>query len=262
MERGELEEELSEWLEGRGVEGAWEMAPTFADIGLEVDDLARATQGVPEEALEDVVAWLAGGIESDRMVLEINQAAGRISDLVASIKTYSHMDRSQDHKPTDVRAGLDNTLTMLGHKVKARSIAVMREYEEDLPLVPANAGELNQVWTNLIDNAVDAMGDEGRLTLRAKTNDLWIEVEIEDDGPGIPPEMRSVIFEPFFTTKEVGVGTGLGLGIAQRIVRTHQGHIEVRSRPRETVMCVRLPIERMSPLQGSDSPGSAAPLSE
>ena len=122
-------------------------------------------------------------------------------------------------------------------------------YEEALPLIPANAGELNQVWTNLIDNAIDAMGTGGRLTLRAGTADLWVEVEIEDDGPGIPEDLRSVIFEPFFTTKEVGVGTGLGLGIGQRIDRTHQGHIEVRSRPGETVMCVRLPIERISPVE-------------
>jgi signal transduction histidine kinase len=262
MERGQLEEELSEWLEVRGVGGAWEMAPTFADVGLRVENLAGATEDVPEEALEDVVAWLAGGIESDRMVVEINAAAGRISGLVASIKTYSHMDRSQDHKPTDVRAGLDNTLTMLGHKLKARAVVMAREYEEGLPLIPANAGELNQVWTNLIDNAIDAMGDEGRLTLRAQRNDLWVEVEIEDDGPGIPPELRSVIFEPFFTTKEVGVGTGLGLGIAQRIVKTHQGHIEVRSRPGETVMCVRLPIERSSPLRPSTPNGPLAPAEE
>jgi signal transduction histidine kinase len=249
LQRSELEDRLTDWMDDRGIEGSWEMAATFADVGLPLEDLADATADVPSEALGDVLAWLAGGLESDRIVVELGDAAGRISDLVASVKTYSHMDRSQDHKPTDVRVGLDNTLTMLGHKLKAKSITVERRYEEALPLIPANAGELNQVWTNLIDNAIDAMGTGGRLTLRAGTADLWVEVEIEDDGPGIPEDLRSVIFEPFFTTKEVGVGTGLGLGIGQRIVRTHQGHIEVRSRPGETVMCVRLPIERISPVE-------------
>jgi signal transduction histidine kinase len=196
-----------------------------------------------------VFAWLNGGIESDRIVLEITSAATRISDLVASIKTYSHMDRSQEHKPTDVRIGLDNTVTMLGHKLKAKDIALVRQYRDDLPLIPANAGELNQVWTNLIDNAIDAMDRGGTLTLRARTNDMWVEIEIEDEGPGIPEEVRSRIFEPFFTTKDVGVGTGLGLGIALRIVRTHQGDIEVKSRPGKTTMCIRLPVRRTSPVQ-------------
>lgn len=143
---------------------------------------------------------------------------------------------------TDVREGIDNTLTMLGHKLKKKTIQLVREYAEDVPLIPDNAGELNQVWTNLVDNAIDAVEDEGEVILRVRSNDRWLEVEIADDGPGIPEHIRSRIFEPFFTTKDVGVGTGLGLGIANRIVKTHQGHIEVRSRPGETVMCVRLPV--------------------
>ena len=182
---------------------------------------------------------LGGGIDSDRIVEEIKTASGRISELVASIKTYSHMDRSSEHKPTDVRLGVDNTLKMLGHKLKEKEIQLVREYQDDLPMIPANTGELNQVWTNLLDNAIDAVDQGGELILRARLNDLWVEVEIVDDGPGIPEEILSHIFEPFFTTKDVGVGTGLGLGIAMRIVETHQGHIEVKSRPGETVMCVR-----------------------
>ena len=176
------------------------------------------------------------------IVGEIRAASGRISELVSSIKTYSHMDRSPAHKPTDVRVGIDNTLTMLGHVLKQKEIRVERDYEEDLPRIPANEGELNQIWTNLIDNAIDVMDERGTLTLGAKRNDMWVEVEVQDDGPGIPDEIRPRIFEPFFTTKGVGEGTGLGLGIAQRIANTHQGHIEVRSRPGETVMCVRLPV--------------------
>jgi len=242
MERGTLEDEVTEWLEEREVEGAWDIAPTLVEAGVgtgALDDLAGT---LPDAALDDVLAWLAGGIEADHLVAEIQQAAGRISDLVASIKTYSHMDRSPEHKPTDVRSGLDNTVTMLGHKLKAKSIRLERDYQEDLPTVPANAGELNQVWTNLIDNAIDASPEGGTITLRARRHDVSVEVEVTDEGPGIPEEVRARIFEPFFTTKEVGVGTGLGLGIAQRIVRTHQGDIEIRSTPGRTVMCVRLPL--------------------
>jgi signal transduction histidine kinase len=242
LEATAAEEELNEWLEEREVPEPWDMAATFAEAGIRRDQLDRVLSTVSDEAIGDVLAWLSGGIESDRIVSEINQASERISDLVASIKTYSHMDRSSEHRPTDVRKGLDNTLTMLGHKLKTKNIAVERHYEDDLPLIQANPGELNQVWTNLIDNAIDAMDEGGRLALRGSRNDMWVEVEVIDNGSGIPDDVRSQIFEPFFTTKEVGVGTGLGLGIARRIVRTHQGDIEVRSSPGGTVMCVRLPI--------------------
>jgi signal transduction histidine kinase len=242
LERSAREDGLLEWLEAHGVDEAWELAPTFSEAGMSVDDLEDLARHVPGEALGDGLAWLSGGVDSDRLVGEISAAAGRISELVASIKIYSHMDRSAEHRPTDVRPGLDNTVTMLGHKLKAKSIRLVRDYPEDLPLIPANAGELNQVWTNLIDNAIDAMDQGGELILRTRLNDLWLEIEIIDDGPGIPEAIRAKIFDPFFTTKEVGVGTGLGLGIAMRIVQTHQGHIEVRSRPGQTIMCVRLPV--------------------
>ena len=247
LERSEREDEMLEWLENHHVGEPWEVAATFSEANLCVKDLEDMAHNVPEAALPDVIAWLGGGITSDRIVEEIKAAAGRISELVASIKTYSHMDRSHEHKPTDVRLGLDNTIQMLGHKLKEKAIRLVREYQEDLPLIPANAGELNQVWTNLMDNAIDAMGEDGELILKTRLNDLWVEVEIIDDGPGIPEEIRSHVFEPFFTTKDVGVGTGLGLGIAMRIVETHQGHIEVRSRPGQTEMCVRLPIARSAP---------------
>jgi signal transduction histidine kinase len=244
LELSEREDEVAEWLDGRGVPEAWDVGATFSEVGLTVDHLEDLARHVPPEALADTMAWLAGGIESDRIVGEIAASAQRISELVASIKTYSHMDRSSVHAPTDVRSGLDNTVTMLGHKLKRKAIRLERDYPADLPLILANAGELNQVWTNLIDNAIDALGEGGQLELRARRNDAWVEVEVVDDGPGIPEEIRTHIFEPFFTTKEVGVGTGLGLGIARRIVNTHQGHMEVRSKPGRTVMCVRLPIER------------------
>jgi len=241
LDRADVEDALIEWLETRGLENAWEVADALADAGVTEADLDEIADQVPDSALADALRWLAAGLESRRLIGEIGSAAGRISALVASIKTYSHMDRSPEHKPTNVREGIDNTVTMLNHKLKKKAIRLTREYDDDLPSIAANAGELNQVWTNLIDNAIDAMSEGGSLILRASRSSEWVEVEVVDDGPGIPQEIRSRIFEPFFTTKDVGVGTGLGLGIADRIVKTHGGHIEVRSRPGETVMCVRLP---------------------
>jgi signal transduction histidine kinase len=157
------------------------------------------------------------------------------------------MDRSPEHKRVDVREGLDNTLTMLGHKVKKKSIRLARDYEEGLPPIPGNAGELNQVWTNLLDNAID---DGGELRIEARQEDAGVAVRVIDSGPGIPEEVRPRIFEPFFTTKGVGEGTGLGLDVAMRIVKTHQGHIEVQSRPGRTEMCVRLPVSPGRPPAG------------
>jgi signal transduction histidine kinase len=243
LARAEREDALVAWLDGRGVEDAWDVAAHLADGGMTEGDLEDLAGHLPESALSDAIRWVAAGLESARLIGEIGTAANRISALIASIKTYSHMDRSPEHKPTDVRNGIDNTLTMLNHKLNGKEIQLAREYPDDVPMIAANAGQLNQVWTNLIDNAIDAAGEGGSLTLRVSTRDRWVEVEVVDDGPGIPKDIRPRIFEPFFTTKDVGAGTGLGLGIANRIVRTHGGHIEVRSRPGETVMCVRLPIE-------------------
>jgi signal transduction histidine kinase len=242
LERSEREDNLSAWLEDRGFESSWEMAPTFADAGLTVDDLEKFAGNIPEPLIRDAIAWVEGELGASRMVEEISSAAGRISELIASVKTYSHMDRSSEHQPTDVREGLDNTLTMLGHKIKEKGIRLARDYQEDLPTIPANGGELNQVWTNLIDNAVDAMGDGGELRIEVEGDDSDVDVRIIDNGPGIPDDIQHRIFEPFFTTKGVGEGTGLGLDIALRIVKTHQGQIDVQSTPGRTQVCVRLPF--------------------
>jgi signal transduction histidine kinase len=250
LDRGELEEALQAWMEERGVAQAWEIAGTFADEGLTLADLETFAGRVPRAVLGDALAWVGGVLGADRTVAEIASSSARISELVASVKTYSHMDRSPEHKPTDVREGLDNTLTMLGHKLKKKSIRLARDYGEDLPLIPANAGELNQVWTNLIDNAIDAIDDDGELRIEATREDAWVAVRVIDSGPGIPDEVRPRIFEPFFTTKGVGEGTGLGLDIAMRIVKTHQGHIDVESKPGRTEMCVRLPVSPARPTAG------------
>ena len=245
FERGELEEELTTWLEARGVTQGWEIAGTFADAGIGVEDIESFEGKIPAVALVDALGWVECGIAAERMVAEIGSSSERITSLITSVKTYSHMDRSSEHKLTDVREGLDNTITMLRHKLERKNIRLARNYEEDLPMIPANAGELNQVWTNLIDNAIDVMEEGGELLIETKQNESRVEVDVIDDGPGIPDDVRPRIFDPFFTTKGVGEGSGLGLDIAQRIVRTHGGHIDVRSKPGRTEMRVKLPISRL-----------------
>jgi signal transduction histidine kinase len=250
LQRGEREEELEDWLGPRGVPESWRIAGTFADVGLSVEALEDSAGRIPAAALGDALAWVEVGLAAERTVAEISSASERISSLIASIKTYSHMDRSSEHKPTDVREGLDNTLTILAHKIRKKAIRLSRDYQEDLPRISANAGELNQVWTNLIDNAIDAVGEGGAVAVEAKQMDASLVVKVIDDGPGIPDDLRPHIFEPFFTTKGVGEGTGLGLDIALRIVRIHRGRIDVESRPGHTEMRVQLPV---SPEGGSGS---------
>ena len=250
LDRSELEEALQAWLEDHEVAQAWEIAGTFADEGLTLADLETFAGRVPQPILGDALAWVAGVLSADRTVGEIASSSARISQLIASVKTYSHMDRSSEHKPVDVREGLDNTLTMLGHKLKKKSVRLARDYSEELPLIPGNAGELNQVWTNLVDNAIDAMDDGGELRIEVRQEEGCVAVRVIDSGHGIPDEVRSHIFEPFFTTKGVGEGTGLGLDIATGIVKTHQGNIDVQSKPGRTEMCVRLPVSPTQPAAG------------
>ena len=252
LERSDREDSLLTWLEGHGVERPWEVAGELSDTGVAIQHLESLAAQVSTEVLPISVGWVAERIAADRMIDEIASATKRMSELVASIKTYSHMDRSSEHKPTDVREGLDNTITMIGHKIKANDIALERNYQDDLPTVPGNAGELNQVWTNLIDNAIDAMKDGGVLQLSASAKDACVEIKITDSGPGISDDVRPHVFEPFFTTKDVGEGTGLGLDIAMRIVRAHQGQIDVDSRPGRTEIRVLLPQSPVVPVGDED----------
>ncbi|BDP43692.1 sensor histidine kinase (plasmid) [Deinococcus aetherius] len=240
LERGDREDELAGWLDGRSVPGAWDLAPVLVEAGVEPGDLDALAGRVPEIALTASVRHLGATLAVDALTREVEDSAGRISDLVGAIKEHTHQDRAP-RAPTDVRRGLDSTLTLLGHKLR-RGVRVEREDDPDLPLIEANAGELNQVWTNLIDNAVDAMNGRGRLLVRAVRSGGSLLVEIVDDGPGIPEGVRAHIFEPFFTTKPVGVGSGLGLDISRRIVRGHGGDLNVTSRPGETRFQVRLPL--------------------
>jgi signal transduction histidine kinase len=241
LERGAKEDELSDWLEVHGVPQAWDAAEALVEAGFGVADL-DALAAVGKEKVPPLLAWLAATIESDRLTQEIAAAAARISELVGSVKTYSHLDHAPDMQPTDVRQGIDSTLIMLGHELKAKAIRVVREDAKDLPLITAHPGELNQVWTNLIDNAVDALPAGGELRIETAREAAHVVVRVIDNGSGIPTDIQTRIFEPFFTTKGVGDGTGLGLDIVQRIVRQHAGQIDVESQPGRTAFTVRLPL--------------------
>ncbi len=242
LERSDLEDEVALWLEDRGVADGWDLSPTLAGAGLDTAWLDGLSGRVPEEALGEVLGWLAAQLAGEELLGEIEASSGRVSELVKAIKTYTHMDKAAS-KEVDVPSGLDSTLVMLGHKLKKGDVEVVKDYEEDLPPVCGHAGELNQVWTNLLDNAIDAVEGHGKIGVRAGRENGRVLVEISDDGPGIPEDVRERMFEPFFTTKDVGKGTGLGLDISRRVVvDDHGGDIRVESRPGETRFQVRLPI--------------------
>jgi signal transduction histidine kinase len=243
LERSDREDEVTTWLEDHGVEEAWDLSPTLVGAGLDVDWLENLADRLSNgTSLGDVLAWLASEITGDELLREIRQASTRISELVGAVKSYSHMDKASQ-KEADVHEGLDNTLVMLGHKLKKGNVEVVREYTEDLPRVCAHGSELNQVWTNLVDNAIDAVAGEGHIKIRTARENDRVLVEISDNGPGIPEEIRDRIFEPFFTTKDVGKGTGLGLDVSYRIVvGRHGGDIRVLSKPGDTRFQVRLPM--------------------
>ena len=234
---GDAEDELAAWLEDRGVEEAWDLAPALVTAGVQEGDLAGLP--VPAGELPGAIRWLAATLELTGLAGEISASAGRISRLVGAMKEYTFMDQASSPE-ADVVQGIENTLTVLGHKL--RGVSVAREYEEGLPRVPGPGGELNEVWTNLLDNAADAVAGGGSVGVRAFREGEAVVVEVTDDGPGIPPEVRGRVFEPFFTTKDVGSGAGLGLDVARRVVAGRGGEIGVESGPEGTRFVVRLPL--------------------
>ena len=246
LERSDREDELGDWLDDHGVVRPWELAAVFVPAGLDLECLDLVADAVGEDFLEPALRWLAYTVETELLLGEIVESTARISHLVGAAKQYSQLDRTP-HQPTDLHAGLDATLVVLSAKT-GPGIRVVKDYDRRLPPVPAYAAELNQVWTNLIDNALDAMGGSGTLTLRTALEGDSAVVEVADTGPGIPEEVRRRVFEPFFTTKPVGQGTGLGLDVAWRIVTNrHGGVLKVRSRPGDTRFVVRLPLSDLAP---------------
>ncbi len=240
LTRSDRETEVEEWLDAHDVADAWELAPSLVSLGYDTAELERAAAYWGNEAAV-VVAWIARAQPVLALAREIEEATRRISEIVKSLKTYSFLGQAPV-RLVDVVEGIDSTLVMLRSKLKT-GITVEREVDPVLPHIEAYGSELNQVWTNLIDNAVDAMNGRGRLIVRARRDDDHVVVEVEDDGPGMPESVRQCIFDPFFTTKEPGKGTGLGLSTSRNVVvKRHGGSIDVESRPGSTRFIVRLPI--------------------
>lgn len=257
LETSDREDEMGEWLEDHDIVGAWDYAPTFVEAGLDIDWLERISGSV-DDALKDgeasatlqaALGWLKYTIDTELRMNEIAEASKRISALLAGAKQYSQMDRG-DYQSADVHELLRSTLMMFGDKIgKDKPVSLCKDLDKSLPELHCYPGDLNQVWTNIIDNAIQAMGGHGRLTLRtSRETDEMIRVEICDDGPGIPAENISRIFTPFFTTKPFGQGTGLGLDLAWRIVvEKHHGDLRVQSKPGDTRFIVLLPLQAPVP---------------
>ena len=241
LERGELEDELTDWLEDRDVEDGYLLAESFVAGGITAEKLEEACGEIPEEALADAIGWVESGLRARQLLDEVGAASRRITELVTAVKSYSHMDQAPERSFADVHRGLDETLIMLGHPLKKKSIRVQKQYQ-DLPSVPIYASEMNQVWTNLIDNAIDALPEGGRIRVETEHDSCSAFIRVIDDGPGIPEDIVGHIFEPFYTTKAAGEGTGLGLDISHRIVLQHGGELSVDSEPGRTAFTVRLPL--------------------
>ena len=242
LTRADREEELLAWLEQHRIAEGWKLASILVNAGLDRDWLDRIGKHFPQEAIGDVLGWMTGTLSLQDLTQQVERSTGRIGELVNAVKSYSYEGRApvQD---VEIHEGLESTLTMLSHKLKG--VTLIRDYDRSLPPIPAYGNELNQVWTNLIDNAIDAVNGQGEVRIRTCREDDHVLVEIHDNGPGIPEDVRDHLFEPFFTTKGVGKGTGLGLIISYRIVADrHHGELEFESKPGHTVFLARLPMTR------------------
>ena len=242
LSRSDREAAIEDWLDARGVDRAWELAGPILSLNLEIGDLDALAGEIDADALSSVVSLMTHSYTAFALLAQVGHGSEQISEIVKALKDYSFMDQAPVQE-IDLHEGLNNTLIMLQAKLK-RGIEVERNYGEDVPRIDALGSELNQVWTNLIDNAADAMGGSGHLMITTSADDGWVVVEIEDDGPGIADDLIDKVFEPFLTTKGPGKGTGLGLNIVFNIIRGSGGHIDVRSKPGSTVFRVRLPVRR------------------
>ena len=241
LEQSDLEEELAAWLKSRNIPNGSRLASGLVDVGVDLASLEELGAKFHGDVFSQVLSRVVFSVGAEKLTREIETSTGRISELVRAIKEYTYMDQAPEQE-VDIHHGIDSTLTMLKFRLK-HGIEVKREFDPDLPHVFAHGSELNQVWTNLIDNAIDAMGGKGDLRIRTARELHFVLVEITDNGSGIPDHVKAHIFEPFFTTKGVGDGTGMGLDTVYRIVRAHSGEISFESRPGQTSFQVRLPIK-------------------
>ena len=245
LERNRREEELATWLEAIGLPDPWGLAPTLVSVGLEKGLLETFSTRLVPAQVANFIGWVARDAELRMLAYELGESTARISRLVGAIKNYAHMDKSLEKAPVDLARGLDDTALILGWKLRRKNVRLEREYMEAMPQFCGYGGELNQVWTNLLDNAIDALPEKGGvISLHTGTAEdgKAVFISIADNGSGIPADVKAHIFEPFYTTKGVGEGTGLGLDVAHRIIAAHGGEIDVESEPGRTVFTVRLPL--------------------
>ncbi len=244
----EREDEMRSWMEKNGFEDCRKQSETFTEAGWSVEDLGSICNNVGAEAICDVLRWVENLITSGWLLRDLGDASSRISALVGAIKSHVHLDRTLDKVPTNIQTGIENTLTLLGYKLREKNIVVKKIFAADLPAVEAYVGELNQVWSNIIDNAIFALPENGQLEIETSNAGGQLFVRIADNGPGIAPEAQPHIFEPYFTTKTAGEGSGIGLDIVDRIVKNHNGAISFSSVPGCTVFTISLPV--LQPREG------------
>jgi signal transduction histidine kinase len=242
LERSALEEELADWLQELKLEEAHAMAEIFSEWGISLQELQELSEQSGQEQAAAVLVWVYTLLYSNKLVQDIVESTRRISSLVGAVKSYSHMDRSPEREQTDLEASIRNALLLLNHKLKQKEIKVQIEAPADLPHPCVYGGELNQVWTNIIDNALDAMDQGGALRVSLSEKGDELEICITDNGSGIPEEQLPRIFDPFFTTKGVGQGSGIGLDITKKIIDRHGGSIKATSEPGQTSFIIRLPL--------------------
>lgn len=241
MEKNEKEDEIADFLEDNGMNDGYSPAEIFVEFCLTIEDLKKIQSIVTDDYFITVVEWLESVLTTERLVNEIENSAKRMNDLVSSVKSYSHMDRANDMQPEDIHIGIKNTITILNHKLKQKNIDYIENFSKSIPKIKMFVSEINQVWTNLIDNAIDSMEKNGTLIIKTFLEYDNLIVEIEDSGKGIPENIKTRIFDPFFTTKDIGQGTGMGLDISQKIISKHNGRISFISEPGKTVFTVSLP---------------------
>jgi signal transduction histidine kinase len=253
LEQSDAEEALAEWMESAHIEGAWKMAPTLVSIGMDAAELEHVRNDFDGPLLSDALSWLEALVSSMQLVGTIEESIGRVTDLVHAVKSYAYEGKGQ-RQTIDVNNSIHATLVILGHKLREKQIVMEKDFAADLPPLQSECSGLNQIWTNLLDNAIDAVPQHGRIVVRtwaqkktSASNDSGTElcISISDNGTGIPLDSQSQIFDPFYTTKPVGVGTGIGLGIVQRIVEQYGGTIRFASEPGHTEFVVRLPAEHL-----------------
>lgn len=246
LEKADLEDDLYDWFSDCNLEDKYDLVPLLVEYQFTTKDLLYVKSLLREEDFNPVLKWIVQNMTTHKTVMDIKEASSRIGTLIQSVKTYSYMDQSLDFQLLDLHTGLQSTLNVLNHKISKVGHEIIVDFDKNLPKIKGLPGELNQVWTNLIDNAIDALPKEGgKLEIQTKATEHFANIFIKDNGHGIPEEYLNRIFEPFFTTKEIGKGTGLGLDMANKIVEQHNGRIKVTSQPGETIFDVCLPVNNL-----------------